>query len=509
MPDQTPQEHPSASWLRRQWERIRHGRWRDVIIVSVEEGASNVAAGKYILQVNIAGRNLALPVLWIAAAMAVVVALLLYPVVKPIFWPAQMEGGTLRLAIADFGEVGANGRIRRSQRGSLLSAWLYAELQRTIDAERGNLFLQGVNIWHNTRLDTPRDIRLPVIQDDAAAARLAQRIAAQMVIYGTVASAPEGERLDLEFYIASALPDESNLLLGAHVLGRPLDLPRGTGDDLAANLVVTERLRTRAQALALLVTGLTQQILGRTQEALATFRQAETALAQWPDDMGKEVLYFLIGREALFLGHTDQAEQALLRAVAINPEYARGQAALGSTYYILAQATPPSDRLRPPVYLQMAEERHQLAVQLAGRQGDGLVEALARVALAKSYRLRAETAYLADQFDEARRAFTLVDEQLAQAIPVLQAIHQYRLLAQAYETQGAARLQEADIARRAGDRQQAVAMLDQARSAYLRCIDQGKADELDQLLDDLIVDQYCRPNLATVDRVKEQLEEQP
>jgi tetratricopeptide (TPR) repeat protein len=358
-------------------------------------------------------------------------------------------------------------------------------------------------------LGTPRDIRLPVLADEQAAARLAQRIAAQMVIYGAVRMTDEGEQLDLRFFVAPTLPDETNLLLGAHVLGRPLGLPDGTGDDVAANVVVAERLRTRSQALALLVTGLTQQILGRTAEALATFRQAETALTQWPDEAGKEVLYFLIGREELFLGHVDQAEQALLRAVTINPEYARGQAALGSVYFVLAQKLPAADRGRPPGYLEQAAQRQQLAVELAQRQAEPLVEALAHVALAKTHRLQAETAYLLDQFDEARRAFTRVDEELAQAIPTLETMRQHRLLAQAYETQGAARLQMADLARRTGDRQQAKTALDQARTAYLACIAQGQEDDLDQLLDDLIIAQHCRPNLAIVAQVEEQLEEQP
>ncbi len=136
----SPEDNSSESWLRRQWERLRRGRWRDVIVVRVEPGASNVAAGKYILQINIGGRNLAVPVIWIALAMLIVVVVLLYPAVKPIFWPSKMQEGTLRVAIADFGEVGRNGRVHRSERGSLLSAWLYQELQRTIDAEPDNIY---------------------------------------------------------------------------------------------------------------------------------------------------------------------------------------------------------------------------------------------------------------------------------------------------------------------------------------------------------------------------------
>lgn len=508
MPNRPPDERSSVSWLRRQWERLRHGQWRDVIIVRVEEGARNVAAGKYILQINVAGHNLALPVIWIALSMVVVVALLLYPVVKPIFWPFKMQGGALRVAIADFGEVGSNGRVRRSDRGSLLSSWLYAELQRTIDAEPDNTFLQGINIWHNTRRDTGRDIRLPVLQDEEAAAELAERINAQMVIYGNVTSGAERETLDLKFYVASTLPDESTLLLGPHVLGRPLDLPAGTGSDLAANLVVVERLQARSRALASLVTGLTQQILGRSEVALATFRSAETALSQWPDEAGKHILYFLIGREELFLRHLDQAEQAFLRAVEIAPDYARGQAALGSTYFILAQPLTPQEQLAPDGYLAMAIQRQQRAVELAVEQDNGLVEALARVALAKSHRLHGEAAYRLDLFDEARRSYALVEQEVAQAQPVLAEMRQYRLLAQAYETQGAAFLQEADLLRLAGRPQEAIETLDLARTAYLQCIAQGEADDLDELLDTVIVEQHCRPNLETVDRVQARLKEQ-
>lgn len=504
----SPENGSSESWLRRQWERLRRGQWRDVIVVRVEQGASNVAAGKYILQINVGGRNLAVPVIWIALAMLIVVVVLLYPAVKPIFWPSKMQEGTLRVAIADFGEVGRNGRVHRSDRGSLLSAWLYQELQRTIDAEPDNIYLQGINIWHNTRLDTPRDIRLGALQDEVAASRLAQRIAAQLVIYGNVKTTPDGDELDIKFYIAPSLPDESNLLLGPHALGRPLPLPAGTGSDVAASVVVVERLQTRSQALVSLVTGLTQQILGRTQEALATFRQAETALAQWPDDAGKDILYFLIGREELFLDQIDQAQQAFLAAVTISPDYARGQAALGSAYFIQAQSQPPEERMQPGGTLDKAVERQQLAVQLAVQQQDLLVEALSRVALAKTYRLRGESAYLLDHDEEALRYYALVDEETAPARPALAAMHQYRLLAQAYETQGAALLQKADILRRQGNREAAMATLEQARTAYLQCIAQGDSDQLDQLLDDVIVGRHCRPNLETVEQVKQRIKEQ-
>jgi tetratricopeptide (TPR) repeat protein len=508
MTNRSPDEDSSESWLRQQWNNLRHGRWRDVILVRVEEGASNVAVGKYILQVNVGGRNLALPLIWIALAMVVVVTVLLYPIVKPLVNPAKMQGGALRVAIADFGEANAQGAVRASAQGSLLSAWVYDELQRTIDAEPDNSFLRGINVWHNTRLDTPRDIRLRVVQDEKAAAKLAHRIAAQMVIYGNVVATPDGEALDLQFYVAPTLPDESNLLFGQHVLGRPLALPLGTGDDPTANLVVIEGLQARTRALAAIMAGLTQQALGRTEQALATFRQAEQALAHVPDEAGKDILYFLIGREEFFLDHVDEAEAAFQHAVAITDTYARGQAALGSVYYARAQALSPEERLAPPHYLDMAAARQQLAVELARTQENALVEAIARVALAKTYRLQGETAYQQRDFDTARGYFAQVAEEATQAQPVLEDMRQFRILAQAYETQGAAFLQEADILRRAGATDAARATLEQARGAYEQCIVQGQIDQIDQLLDEQIVDEFCRRHLETVDQLEQRLEAQ-
>src|SRR5690606_30839048 len=162
----------------------------------------------------------------------------------------------------------------------------------------------------------------------------------------------------------------------------------------------------------------------------------------------------------------------------------------------------------PGGYLEKALHHQQLAVELAVQQNNPLVEALARVALAKSYRLQGESAYLLDQFDEAQRLYVLVDAEVQRAQPILEEMHQYRLLAQAYETQGAAFLQNADVLRLAGEPQAAMQTLDLARTAYLQCIAQGEADDLDELLDEVIVEQYCRPNLEAVDRVKQRLEEQ-
>lgn len=91
---------------------------------------------------------------------------------------------------------------------------------------------------------------------------------------------------------------------------------------------------------------------------------------------------------------------------------------------------------------------------------------------------------------------------------MLAEMRQYRLLAQAYETQGASFLQQADVLRLAGLPQEAIKTLDLARTAYLQCIAQGEADDLDELLDTVIVEQHCRPNLETVDRIQERLKEQ-
>ena len=109
---QQPNEPNNQSWLRRQWANLRGGRWRDVSIANVEEGAENVAVGKNIFQINVGGRNITPYLLVIMLAALVLVGIFVYPSVEPLWNPSKM-GGDTNIAVADFGlDATENGAIK-------------------------------------------------------------------------------------------------------------------------------------------------------------------------------------------------------------------------------------------------------------------------------------------------------------------------------------------------------------------------------------------------------------
>jgi tetratricopeptide (TPR) repeat protein len=333
-----------------------------------------------------------------------------------------------------------------------------------------------------------------------------------MVIYGNLVTDKGPSGLDLEFYLSPLVNDETASIVGSHRLGTPVPLPVPFDTDRPeTNIVVSERLQVRTDALFWLTVGLTQQSLGRSEQALETFRHAEGELADWPAGDGKEILYFFTGREELFLGQSENAEASFRQALAIDPHYARAQVGLGSSFLQRARAVEPEARLEEPKYLAQALEGHRRGLELALMAEDRLVEAVARIALAKSYRLLGETHYFLDAYDEADRLFNLVISEVDLVIPLLADSQQYRLLAQAYEAQGAAYLQQGDILRRQQELEASRARFELAQVAYQKCIDQGDSAFFDEILRGKVIEQGCQryQDIAHEFLEKSKGEEQP
>jgi tetratricopeptide (TPR) repeat protein len=501
MPASTNDDTPNSdtqNWLKRQLQRLRDLRRRNVVIAQVGEGARNIVIGTHNIQINIGERNLTLPVLLVPVLLLGILGFLTYPLLEPMWNPAQMTG-QFRIAVADFGEMDSRGQVRATEPGRVLSQWLfqalYDEYQQSTDVD----LARAVEIWHDSRRDTAQNVRFGIMAGDtpqarrAAAARLAERIQSHMVIYGNLVPDGERQRLELEFYLSPLVNDETASLVGPHRLGKPIPLPASfdTGQP-EVNIVVGETLRVRADALFWLTIGLTQQVLGRSDEALKTFQSAEEKLSAWPESDGKEILYFFIGREELFLKQSESAEASFRRALNLDPDYTRAEVALGSSYRQRAQAISPEKRLEEPKYLEQALDHHRRGLELALAAQEPLMEAAARIALAKSYRLLGETHYVLDSYDEAEPEFEMAIGEANQAIPLLEDTQQYRLLAQAYEVQGAAYLQQGLILRSHSKTSEARGRLELATTAYQACIDQGDKAFFDEILRKTIIEQGCQ-----------------
>jgi tetratricopeptide (TPR) repeat protein len=510
--DSAPDQE-SRNWLRRQVQRLRGRRRGNVVIAQVGAGARNIVIGTHNIQINVGGRNLTLPILLVPLLLLILVGLVVYPLAEPLWNPAQMTG-QFRIAVAEFGQMDASGHVRATDNGRVLSQWLfqalYDEYQHNSDME----ITQAIEIWHDSRTDTPQNVRFGIMAGDtpqarrAAAARLADRIQAHMVIYGNLVPDGDAERLELEFYLSPLVNDETAALIGPHRLGKPILLPASfDSNQPEVNIVTSEKLQVRADALFWLTIGLTQQVLGRSQQALETFQRAEAQLTDWSDSDGKEILYFFIGREELFLGRADQAEAAFRHALAIEPDYARAEVALGSSFRQRAQAIPPEERLKPPNYLQQALDHHRRGLELALAAQDPIIEAVAHIALAKSYGLMGETQIFLNAYAEANRYFDLALGEVQPAIPMLKDTRQYRLMAQAYEAQGAAYLQQGLILRGQGKTAESRARLELARTAYQSCIDQGDKAFYDQILRQQVIEQGCQRYMNVTQERLQKLDE--
>jgi tetratricopeptide (TPR) repeat protein len=492
------QQEEDQTWLRRQVQRARNIRRRDVIIAQIGPGARNIVVGTRNVQINIGNRNLTVPVLLVPLLLLVIIGFLVYPLAEPVWNPAQMTG-QFRIAVAEFGEMEESGQVKRTENGQVLSRWLFEALQEDYEQNADMEMTRAIEIWHDSRTDTTQNFKFGVMRGDTSnarresAAKLAEKVNAHMVIYGNIVPDGESQDLDLEFYLSPKVNDETASITGPHRLGKPILLPVPFDTDRPeANIVVGEKLETRGDALFWLTMGLTQQVLGRPEQALATFRRAEVELVDWPENDGKELLYFFIGREELFLEQSEEAEASFRKALEIEPGYARAQVALGSTYRQRAQTVKPEERLEEPNYLERALVNHTKGLELALATEDSVIEAVARISLAKSYRLLGETHYFLDDYDEANRYFDLAVAEVEQAVPLLADTRQYRLLAQAYEAQGAAYLQQADILRRGQAIEESRANFELAKTAYQQCIEQGDKAFFDEILREEVIAQGCQ-----------------
>jgi tetratricopeptide (TPR) repeat protein len=451
----------------------------------------------------------ALAMTGIAAVALLVVSLLVWIAVQvsPANGPPPPMTGAFNIAVASFGEIdSATGQVTESTAGQAVSQWLFDGLQRELQANVGQVQLAD-------QIDLRHDATTPAIRGNtsdaraAAAAELARAINAHMVVYGYLAPEGSANSLQVELYVSpQASKDEFGGLVGGYALGSALRLPQpfDTSNQLA-NIGVSEQVTLRSRILFWLTLGLTQDLLGRSEQALATFQQAEQALTDWRDTDGKEMLYYLQGREHLFLRQLDEAQQAFARALAASPDFARAAVALGSVEaYRANQLADSAARLEPDSPLRRAIDAQRSGLALAEAESDGYTAAVARIALAQSLDVLCISQLNVGQIAEAQTACSEAAAQAGDAIAFLDDIPEQRLLAQAWLAQGLAHYGQNFIVAAAGDSTAARVETEAAIAAFERCIGLGDATYFDQVLRERVIAEACQPNLqAAQDRLKQ------
>ncbi|MEX1020541.1 MAG: tetratricopeptide repeat protein [Litorilinea sp.] len=385
--DTSPENASSAdtarpNWLARQWQRLRRGKAAgDTILAQVGEEARHVVVGKNIIQIG----TLAIP-MWLVVLIAGGVVLgvgsgiidraaerrqltefeqrALAPTATPTLTPVPtptptpppvvMDGTLFNIAVAEFGELDADGNIQASELGARLSRLLFTGMQGTDFRQLPFLAPGDMLIWYLAEEQAARHITDSVIRGQTPVARgaqaeaLAERIEAQMIINGYLTVADDPGSLALEFYYRPDqhyLRNQPDAIGGRHELGQPLEFSVRTPlDPSAVQMQMTEPLRFRSQILLWLSLGLTFDVQGVPERALDIFRTAEAELDRWPNDDGKELLYYLIGRSALYLRRHEEARQAFAAALEIRPDYANALLGMGSVHFDRAQLFYLRDR---------------------------------------------------------------------------------------------------------------------------------------------------------------------
>ena len=511
-----------ASKFKRLTRLWRQPASQDVISANVGENVRNVVVGKNIIQIGSLKIPWLLAVALATGTVATVVALIwigvnaqrvtqfvMAPTPTPTVTatpiptatpkPDRMSGA-FNIAVADFSEITATGVVSNSQDGHVLSAWVYNALVQSYQSNPATQQLGQVEIWSDSAPIVGKNQPLGSLTSASAAERrdlaaaLAERINATMIIYGAIDSRVSPADLWLEFYVAPDLQRTLDPAVGRHNLGGPIGvaLPVEATDPLAS-VALSSSLSTRTSLLFWLTTGMTYDLLGRSEDALHSFQQASQTLNSATDKSGRDLVQFFIGRQYLIMQRLDEAADAYQQALADNADYARAKIGLGGVYFARAQLQPgDKPTAASEQNLKLALQTYGEAQALAQADGDPLIIAIARLALASTYRLQGQSDYLENDLSAAQQALTQAIDEIESLLPQLEQAEEYQLLGQAYESLGAAHLQLSDVVRQLGHADDRRTHLRAAVDAFDNCIEQGERAPLDQVLVEKIIKNSCQ-----------------
>lgn len=214
--------------------------------------------------------------------------------------------GAFNIAVAQLAVTGADQDV-----GLDLSAAVYDQIAQDLGGET------GVAIAH------PQDVgalsgATPEARAEAAA-ELAERVDADVVVLGTVEVDPGRTDVAAEFYLSDRNLTEAEELAGVY----PIDVVElDMTDPLSVRRRTAEELQPKVQALTQLALGLSHYRLLEYPEAEALFQEA---LDSWPGVNGQTVVLSLLGNVRGLQDDLDGAEAYFADALSLDPDYPRAR----------------------------------------------------------------------------------------------------------------------------------------------------------------------------------------
>ncbi len=397
--------------------------------------------------------------------------------------PDKMTG-VFKVAIADFGQLDLEGNVQSSADASQLSKWLYNGLQTEFQGLSGDLRPQ---IWHDSLSPLEKRTTIGLITGDTAdqrrdnACQRAVELGADVLIYGYLDMRANPSSFTPDFCISPIRRDSGDIaeLVGNHQINAPIpiELPL---NDLGTRTSLTDALTGRSSLLWQVTLGLAYDLQSNNAKALDIFTTALHGLEAARQDAGKDILYYFIGRENLYLKNLDGAQAAFQSALHISPDYARAHIGLGSVYYTRAQAIKPEDRLNG-TDLDSAIDEYRKAFDIVSKANDTQSEYQARFALASAYRLKGESYAFKEDYSTAESFFDQTIQEVQAGMKLI-TWEQHRFAAHGDLIIGTAYQQKAAIRLAQGDKSASRDWFNSALNYYDQCINESNNDPFDKFL---------------------------
>jgi tetratricopeptide (TPR) repeat protein len=380
------------------------------------------------------------------------------PTPTPTPTPVRMSG-IFNVAIAEFGELDEDGVMRTSEEGRILSSSMFSEIQ---DQLRENPALVGglanIQIWNDSEPVAGRNAPIGFVdgadaaERERAASTLAERLGAQMVVYGfldNTITQTRGSDLVLDFYYKPPIDKgEPSVTAGAISMGKPLTsrTPLNSSDIASRGELLDKSLR-RARLLFYITTGLTWLINNNTERAAEVFASGKADIANWiqEDGTGGELLDLYIAQTALIQRDYQTGLDAIDEALSVAPDYPNAMLLKGALlldgaqiYYVGESVsllteeerlqveeqlcTTPEDFGKAPQTAVEAEANANEAVEWLEKGIDAAhaanlqgIEYQGRLSLGLAYRLLGQIAVDKNAWDEADAWLQLAETELNEA----------------------------------------------------------------------------------------------